>query len=350
MKKRNFFERVVYALKDTENLKTPILVKDANEHELKLKELQVQLDQTKDLQLQTKLLNEIQLFNLGIKGEESVLFELQNSFLPIHIIHDLKIDNGEHKAQLDFVVLTRKFILIIEVKNYYGNILVNEKDEFIRRVYKNNRLVFQEGFYSPIRQVERQTAIFNNLLKEREIINQTPIKNVVVFTNPKTILDIDKASNEVKKRVMRADQLVKFISDALKENSPVHYLDNRLSELSKNILSLHQPTSNIQTEDLVETKLLEETIAQEVEEENSEVATTVEDKNQQLEDALREFRKQEAAKTNVKAFYIFTNQTLEDLIAKKPVTMEELKTIRGIGEQKIQSFGKEILAIILQYK
>lgn len=357
LKKRNFFERVAFALKDTENLKTPILIKEAVDSELKIKELQVQLEQSNDPLTKAKILKEAQLLTLGVKGEASVLFELQNSFLPLHIIHDLRIEHGEHKAQLDFVVLTRKFIIVIEVKNYYGNILVNEKDEFIRRVYKNNRLVFQEGFYSPIRQVQRQTAILENLLKEREIITQTPIKHVVVFTNPKTILDIKNASDEVKNRILRADGLVQYISNVLKENSPVHFLDNRMNEISNSILSLHQPSNNSHIEDLVEAKLLEETISQD---KNQESAVTTEEKSiekitavkkeQQLKEALIEFRKQEATKTNVKAFYIFTNKTLEELVMKKPETVEELKDIHGIGKQKIESYGDEVIRIIRRFE
>ncbi|PKC52137.1 hypothetical protein RhiirA1_482200 [Rhizophagus irregularis] len=105
---------LAFALKDTENLKTPILIKEAVDSELKIKELQVQLEQSNDPLTKAKLLKEAQLLTLGVKGEASVLFELQNSFLPLHIIHDLRIEHGEHKAQLDFVVLTRKFIIVIE--------------------------------------------------------------------------------------------------------------------------------------------------------------------------------------------------------------------------------------------
>lgn len=82
---------------------------------------------------------------LGLKGENSVLFELQNSFLPIHILHDFRIEHNGLSCQIDFVVLTRKFILLIEVKNYYGHILVNEKDEFIRQVFHGKNLLYKKG-------------------------------------------------------------------------------------------------------------------------------------------------------------------------------------------------------------
>lgn len=56
-----------------------------------------------------------------------------------------------------------------------------------------------------------------------------------------------------------------------------------------------------------------------------------------------------AKEQNVKAFYIFTNKTLEELIMKKPTTIEELKKINGIGETKINSFGEELINLIKSY-
>lgn len=126
------------------------------------------------------------------------------------------------------------------MKNYYGNIKINDKDEFIRKVYRNKHLQFEGGFYSPIRQVQRQAIILENVLKQHEVINKTPIKHVVVFTNSKTILDMKEASTEVRQIVLRADQLVSYITKELQQKSPVHFLDNKMQEISNGILSHHQ--------------------------------------------------------------------------------------------------------------
>ena len=70
------------------------------------------------------------------------------------------------------MVVTRKFILLVEVKNYFGNIVVNAKDEFSRQVYQGNRVVFQEGFYSPLRQVERQAEVLTSFRKKSPILKE----------------------------------------------------------------------------------------------------------------------------------------------------------------------------------
>lgn len=345
-KQVGFFKRVAKALTDTEKLKTPVLVKEATESMQLIEKYNKEIKSTAD-EKQNKILSEkIKLLELGLKGENSVLFELQNSFLPIHILHDVRIEHKDLKAQMDFVVLTRKFILVIEVKNYYGNILVNEKDEFIRQVYKGNKLTFQEGFYSPIRQVERQVEVFESYMRDMGAITRTPIKTVVVFTNNRTVINTKKASEHVKKKILRVDGLVEYIKQELKKSSPVHFLDNHMKELSDYIKASHGEFIDDKT-DSVEMKLLEETIDNQ--NESSEVPKTAQTNHSGLEDALKRFRMKLATEQNVKAFHIFTNKTLEELILKQPCSLNDLKTIHGIGEKKINAFGEELIGIIKKH-
>lgn len=346
-KQVGFFKRVAKALTDTEKLKTPILVKEATESMQLIEKYKKEIKSTSD-EKQNKILSEkIKLLELGLKGENSVLFELQNSFLPIHILHDVRMEHQDLKAQMDFVVLTRKFILVIEVKNYYGNILVNEKDEFIRQVYKGNKLTFQEGFYSPIRQVERQVEVFESYMRDMGAITRTPIKTVVVFTNNRTVINTKKASEHVKKKILRVDGLVEYIKQELKKSSPVHFFDNHMKELSDYIKASHGEFIDDKT-DSVEMKLLEETIGNQSE--SSDVPKTVQTNHSDLEDALKRFRMKLATEQNVKAFHIFTNKTLEELILKQPCSLNDLKTIHGIGEKKINTFGEELIGIIEKHQ
>lgn len=346
-KQTGFLKRVANALTDKEKLKIPILVKEATESIQLIEQYKKKIESTVD-EKENKLLNEkIKLLELGLNGENSVLFELQNSFLPLHILHDVRIAHKDLKAQIDFVVLTRKFILVIEVKNYFGNILVNEKDEFIRQVYKGNKLAFQEGFYSPVRQVERQVEVFESYMRDMGAVNRTPIKSVVVFTNNRTVINTKKASKHVKEKVLRVDRLVGYIKQELKKSSPVHFLDNRMSEMSDYIKASHFKFIEEET-DSVEIKLLVETISEE--NESKEPLVPVKTNNNELEEALKRFRMRLATEQNVKAFHIFTNKTLDELILKQPSTLDDLKSIYGIGEVKIKAFGDELIEIIKKYQ
>lgn len=65
-----------------------------------------------------------------------------------------------------------------------------------------------------------------------------------------------------------------------------------------------------------------------------------------LELILKEFRLKKSRQSGMKAFHIFTNKTLDELVEKKPITIDELRKIRGIGEKKIEGFGEELIWII----
>lgn len=346
-KQEGFLKRVAKALVDTEKIKTPILVKEATDVVQLIEQYKNDLEHTTD-PIEIKRVNEqIKLLELGLKGENSVLFELQNSFLPLHILHDVRITHKNLKAQIDFVVLTRKFLLVIEVKNYFGNILVNEKDEFIRQAYKGNKLAFQEGFYSPIRQVERQVEVFKSYMKDMGAVTRTPIKSVVVFTNNRTVINTKKASKHVKEKILRVDSLVGYIKQELEKTSPVHFMDNRMKEMSDYIKASHFELIDEDT-DIVERKLLEETINDRPE--NNAPEETIQISITELEEALKQLRMNIATKQNVKAFHIFTNKTLDELVLKKPCSVSDLKDIQGIGDVKINAFGKELVEIIIKHQ
>ncbi|MBD3843090.1 MAG: NERD domain-containing protein, partial [Campylobacterales bacterium] len=93
------------------------------------------------------------------------MFKLKNSMVPILILHDVYLEFEDYQAQMDFVIVTPKFILVLEVKKLFGDIFVTDKGEFQRVIRKNNRMVNKEGMYSPINQVERHVAILERYLK-----------------------------------------------------------------------------------------------------------------------------------------------------------------------------------------
>ena len=59
---------------------------------------------------------------------------------------------------------------------------------------------------------------------------------------------------------------------------------------------------------------------------------------------LREWRKAKATELDLPAFVIFGDKTLRELAQKNPQSLAELTGIYGIGEQKMEKFGWNILA------
>ncbi|MCL2560320.1 MAG: DNA helicase RecQ [Turicibacter sp.] len=65
-----------------------------------------------------------------------------------------------------------------------------------------------------------------------------------------------------------------------------------------------------------------------------------------LFEALRAWRRERAKAENVPPFVIFSDQTLWDVCAKLPKTLDELLDVKGIGEQKQVKYGAELLAVL----
>ncbi len=62
--------------------------------------------------------------------------------------------------------------------------------------------------------------------------------------------------------------------------------------------------------------------------------------------AIKEWRLEYAREQDIPAFIVFSNRTLEDLARKMPGTLAELEEVYGIGSQKVEAFGNELLEIL----
>jgi len=65
-----------------------------------------------------------------------------------------------------------------------------------------------------------------------------------------------------------------------------------------------------------------------------------------LFDALRTWRNARAERDGTPAYVLLTNRQLVDVCRVRPQGLEELRTVRGIGEAKAKSFGEELLAVV----
>ena len=74
----------------------------------------------------------------------------------------------------------------------------------------------------------------------------------------------------------------------------------------------------------------------------------VEDGNSLLAD-LRRLRLQLAARAHVPAYIIFSDATLRDMCAKKPETREEFLRVSGVGEHKLNRYGRAFLEVIQKH-
>lgn len=65
-----------------------------------------------------------------------------------------------------------------------------------------------------------------------------------------------------------------------------------------------------------------------------------------LREGLREWRRQRASADAVPAYVVFSDATLDDIVARRPATSDDLLRCKGIGPAKLERFGDELLAAI----
>ncbi len=65
-----------------------------------------------------------------------------------------------------------------------------------------------------------------------------------------------------------------------------------------------------------------------------------------LFDALRQLRRQIASREGIPPYLIFSDATLEDMVEQRPTTIEEFREIHGVGQIKLDKYGKVFVGLI----
>ena len=228
-----------------DKIKEPVILKDDNSLKEQLKELEDFFEIINDPKVKASLENDIALVKAGIYGEETLLFELKNSHIPMFVLHDLYLEYESLSAQIDFLIITRKRQFVIECKNLYGNITINNAGDFVRMIWKR-----KEGIYSPVTQCKRHLELIKQIRRAEKgnILTKALFENnfynnyrsVVVLANPKTVLDAKYAAKEIKSQVIRANQLIEFIRKVNAESEAVASSESEMEQLANFFLTKHQ--------------------------------------------------------------------------------------------------------------
>ncbi|HKJ19256.1 MAG TPA: HRDC domain-containing protein, partial [Woeseiaceae bacterium] len=72
----------------------------------------------------------------------------------------------------------------------------------------------------------------------------------------------------------------------------------------------------------------------------------VADEDLGLWEALRTCRQTIASEHNVPAYVIFHDKTLQEMLAYRPQTAEEMLDISGVGQTKLDRYGDRFLSVL----
>lgn len=324
-----------------DTFKDTILYYSGNTLENKIKVLENKLKNTKSKEEKLYLYEEIQKYKYGIQGENKILYELKNSHIPMYILHDINLEYKDYKAQIDFIILTKKNYYIIECKNLYGNISIDNKGNFYKINNKN-----KIGIYNPITQLDRHINIIRRYIEDRNnFIGKLIVKKIfdsmyhgiVVLANDNTVVEDKYAPKNVKNKVIRADQLIEYIKYIEKNTDSYASSEKDIISSCNNILALCKKEETIAEE----RPLLN--INEDITDNNKTININNDD---EIRTNLKKYRLNKSRELNYKPYFIFSDKTLEELINKKPKNKVELKQIEGFGDKKIEMYGIDIIKII----
>ena len=231
------------------SMKEPVFLKEESDAVKQLEALQEYREKA-PTEITEVVDQDIQILKAGIYGEKQIIFELKNSHMPMYVIQDLRIVQGEQAAQIDFFVLTRYCAFLLECKNLIGDIEVMNDGSFIRKLSRGGKMI-KEGMYSPLRQNQRHLDLLKGKLLERKDgkplaqkkLEQNFYKwyqSVVVLANPKTVLNMRYAPKSIKENIVRADKLIEHIKMVNEKSNLAANNDKNLQELAQTIFSMHQ--------------------------------------------------------------------------------------------------------------
>lgn len=279
-----------------------------------------------------KLKQQISYLKYGIKGENKIEFELLHSYIPMLVLHDIRLEYKNSVAQIDYLIITTKNTYILESKNYYGNIEINADGDFIRWNGKEPK-----GMYNPVFQNKRHIEIIKKIYESVNIISNNVRydasfdswhKNIVVFTNDNSCIYAKHAPDEIKSKVIKVDNLVEYIRQTDKKSKKIIFNETDMRKIANLYLENHKP----------------------IKYNYSYLLDDIKTKTTSLKQELIDYRKKISKRDNIKAYYIFNNKQLDELLELLPCSIEELTSIAGFGSKKCEKYGKEILEIIKKTK
>lgn len=197
-----------------------MLIKSADDKSKRLALLQdLQKSPYLDARQKEWLRDELRRCKAGMEGERAAAFYLDGHYKDSQhnvLLHDLRLEVEGEVAQIDHLVVNRTgYMVLIETKNYSGDVEVNAHGEFTVRYGKE-----RYGIPSPLEQSRRHARVLGRLLEQLEIGSRTdklPEFHNVVMMHPQAVIQRPDPKAFDTSYLIKADQFPSW-HDKLVEN------------------------------------------------------------------------------------------------------------------------------------
>lgn len=193
----------------------------------------IPVDHTKN----TEMKEELRKRQAGYNGERAISYYLD--FLPekdYFVFHDLRLPSRKHHFQIDYLVLSSHLALILECKNFYGTLFLEDSFNQLIRTANDK----EEGFQNPLVQARWHQQQLSTFLCSHGY-SQIPIDYLVAFSSPSTIIKTNSRNPSILKKIVHGYNLL----ERLKETERVYkdeVIDRKgMRKLCKLLLKSHVP-------------------------------------------------------------------------------------------------------------
>lgn len=172
-------------------------------------------------------------YSSGFYGEASLAYPFQllnlNTAL---ILYDLRLPWLNDYFQIDALLLTPKIGVIIEAKNFKGEITLNQSDQMIRTLDGEKK-----SYKSPLHQAAIQKRHLERYIA-RQGFPSIPIHTLVSFTHPNVILQFNQREPDI----VDNHHLPLRIEELLQQHQVNHYTREKLKRLATMLKDNHTPS------------------------------------------------------------------------------------------------------------
>ena len=313
---------------------------------------------TESSALKNNALNyQILLFKIGELGESKVLDELKYSFYPMNIIKDISINIGEFHCQIDFLIITKKSMYLIECKNNGANLKIDSTGSFyLVKEGKKNRI------FSVLNQIERQKMILEQLDFDVDIKNIHPI---IVYANEETGIEIEDETILRGIDVINLDRLNSLIREKEKDLEEI-YCEEEIEKIKNKLLDPILKNSDYVEENSkkwdefelrmqLEKNINEKKALEKIAERNS--TKSIKENNDgskisrdEFGEILEKYLIRKSEKLGVTTTSLMTEMMKDEVLEKMPTTVAQLSKLLVSNSVFFHKISSDLLSMINNIK
>ncbi|RLQ94756.1 nuclease-related domain-containing protein [Falsibacillus albus] len=173
----------------------------------------------------------------GYKGEQTIDYHLRSlEDQKYYIFHDVRLkERKDYYFQIDILILSPYFILILEVKNISGTLTFNQNFKQLIRTTSDG---VEDCFPDPILQVSEQEYQLKHWLEQFNFAS-IPVLSLIVITNSSSQIRMEPFDKKVLNKVVRNKMLRTKINEFEKIYRDEKFSGKEMRKIKKLILKHH---------------------------------------------------------------------------------------------------------------